>query len=85
MTQKRVYFIDGKFKRNAVSNIEDRGLFFADSIYEVIRAINNVPLFLNDHLERMYNGLEELKIEAPYSKGRTHWHYLKITTETSRR
>ncbi|MGB9824554.1 MAG: aminotransferase class IV [Candidatus Hydrothermia bacterium] len=68
MTQKRVYFIDGKFKRNAVSNIEDRGLFFADSIYEVIRAINNVPLFLNDHLERMYNGLKELKIEAPYSK-----------------
>lgn len=65
---KRVYFIDGKFKRNPLSNIEDRGFFFADSIYEVIRAINNIPLFLNDHIERMYQGLKELKIEAPYSK-----------------
>ncbi len=59
---KTVYFIDGKFKRKPLSSIEDRGFFFADSIYEVIRGRYDKPLFLEEHLERLYRGLSEVKI-----------------------
>ncbi|MEO0242455.1 MAG: aminotransferase class IV [candidate division WOR-3 bacterium] len=68
MQTKRVYFIDGKFKNTPISNIEDRGLFFADSIYEVIRALHGIPIFLEEHLERLFFGLRELKIQSPYTK-----------------
>lgn len=67
MPTKRVYFIDGKFKNTALSNLEDRGFFFADSVYEVIRAPHGSPLFLREHLDRLYFGLKELKIPSPYT------------------
>jgi len=68
MAGKRIYYIDGKFKRTPQASIEDRGFFFADSVYEVIRAINLVPLFLEDHLDRLFYGLNALKINPPYSR-----------------
>jgi D-alanine transaminase len=60
---KRIYFIDGKFRRNPLSTIEDRGFFFADSVYEVIRARNGKPFFLEEHLTRLEKGLKEIKID----------------------
>jgi len=66
---KRIYFIDGKFRRNPLSTIEDRGFFFADSIYEVIRARNGKPFFLEEHLTRLEKGLKEIKIDLKLDSG----------------
>jgi len=65
---KRVYFLDGKFKKKPLSNIEDRGFFFSDSVYEVIRARNEKPFFLDEHLSRLERGLKELKINYQFDR-----------------
>lgn len=65
---KRVYFIDGSFKRKPLASIEDRGFFFADSVYEVIRARNGIPFFLEEHITRLQHGLNELQIKMPISE-----------------
>ncbi len=62
---KAIYFIDGKFTEDAKIPVDDRGLYFADSVYEVIRAKNKKPYFLDEHIERLKKGLLELKIKIP--------------------
>ncbi len=62
---KAVYFIDGKFTEDAKIPVDDRGLYFADSVYEVIRAKNKRPYFLEEHIERLKRGLLELGIKIP--------------------
>ncbi|MGB4238706.1 MAG: aminotransferase class IV [Candidatus Hydrothermia bacterium] len=62
---KRIYFIDGAFREKPISSVEDRGMFFADSIYEVVRAKNGEPLFLKEHLKRLEHGLREIRITPP--------------------
>ncbi|MEG2353541.1 MAG: aminotransferase class IV [Clostridium sp.] len=37
-------------------------------VYEVIRIIDTKPLFLNGHLERLYNSISTLNINVPFSK-----------------
>jgi D-alanine transaminase len=44
--------------------IEDRGLQFAESIYEVFPVIGGTPRLVAEHLERMRGGAEVIGIEA---------------------
>ena len=60
-----VYFIDGEFTTCAKIPVDDRGFYFADSVYEVIRAKNKKPYFLKEHIKRLKRGLRELKIIEP--------------------
>lgn len=38
------------------------------SIYEVIRIIDGIPLFYEDHMQRMYNSCKRLNCDFPYDK-----------------
>ena len=38
-------------------------------LYEVLRVIDGIPLFLEDHLERLYNSVNLLRIENAPNKG----------------
>lgn len=49
-----------------VLGVEDRGLQFADSIYEVTRFVNRRPSFNLRHFRRMQRALAELSIPSPW-------------------
>ena len=54
--------------KNAKIHIEDRGLQFADSVYEVIAVLNNNLIDLNFHLKRLRYSLNELNIKHNFTK-----------------
>ena len=58
-------YINNKFInfRNAKIHIEDRGLQFADSVYEVIAVLNDKLIDLDFHLKRLKYSLKELDIK----------------------
>ncbi len=62
-----VYYVNDNFVEKPVVSLEDRGFFFADSVYEVIRAKDTRTYFFDEHLERLRRGLSEIKISLPYT------------------
>ena len=54
--------------KNAKIHIEDRGLQFADSVYEVIAVLNGNLIDLDFHLKRLKYSLRELEIKFTINK-----------------
>ena len=48
--------------------VMDRGFLYGDSVYEVFRTHEGVPLFLNDHFDRLENSAR--LIDMNISQGR---------------
>ena len=67
----RVAYVDGRYMRHgdAGVHVEDRGLQFADSVYEVIAVSNTKLVDATPHLERLERSLGEIGIKI--SMGRT--------------
>ncbi len=63
-------FINNKLVnfKSAKIHIEDRGLQFADSVYEVIAVLNNNLIDLDFHLKRLQYSLRELEIKFTINK-----------------
>ena len=63
-------FINNKFEnfKSAKIHIEDRGLQFADSVYEVIAVLDNNLIDLDFHLKRLKYSLSELEIKFKINK-----------------
>ena len=63
-------FINNKFVnfKSAKIHIEDRGLQFADSVYEVIAVLDNNLIDLDFHLKRLKYSLGELEIKFKINK-----------------
>jgi len=63
-------YINNKFInfRNAKIHIEDRGLQFADSVYEVIAVLNGNLIDLDFHLKRLKYSLKELNIKYKFNQ-----------------
>lgn len=63
----RFSYVNGRYipHREARVHIEDRGLQFADSIYEVIACIDGLLADERGHLDRMQRSLKELKMPMP--------------------
>ncbi len=63
-------YINNKFVnfKLAKIHIEDRGLQFADSVYEVIAVLDNNLIDLDFHLKRLKYSLRELKIKFTINK-----------------
>jgi D-alanine transaminase len=60
-----IVYLNGKFigKDQAFISPEDRGYYFADGVYEVIKYYKGNPFCMSDHLERLQNSLAEVRIE----------------------
>jgi len=60
-------FINGEYLdlADAKISIFDRGLLFGDSIYEVLPVYNGQAFFIDRHLDRLNNNLNQTKIENP--------------------
>ena len=63
-------YINNKFVnfKSAKVHIEDRGLQFADSVYEVIAVLDNNLIDLDFHLKRLKYSLRELEIKFTINK-----------------
>ncbi len=59
-------YLNGEFGplNEAKISINDRGLLFGDSIYEVVCAYGEKPFLLSEHLTRLQVGLSALEISA---------------------
>ena len=65
-----IAYVSGEFVKlkKAKISIQDRGFQFGDSIYEVIKLYNNKLFKLDDHINRLFNSAEQIRLELPYSK-----------------
>ena len=63
----RIAYVNGAYTplREAAVSIEDRGLLFADSVYEVWSVFDGQLADLDGHLNRLERSLRELQIAMP--------------------
>lgn len=61
-----VVYLNGRYlpREEAKISPEDRGFLFADAIYEVVRFFRGRPYRLEEHLNRMRDGLRATRIEG---------------------
>jgi D-alanine transaminase len=62
-------FYNGDFIESTeeIVSLEDRGYLFGDGVYEVVRVYNGKPFMLEEHLLRLKNSAEALRIPMPYT------------------
>ena len=63
-------YVNGKFveKQDAKISVFDHGLLYGDGAFEGIRAYNSVVFKLKEHVDRLYETIHTLMIEAPLTK-----------------
>ena len=66
-----VYFMDGQFmEREAVTiSVEDRGYYFGDGVYEVIKVYEGELYTAKEHIERLFQSAMKVKMTIPYTEG----------------
>ncbi|HNX91611.1 MAG TPA: branched-chain-amino-acid transaminase [Candidatus Omnitrophota bacterium] len=65
----KIYF-NGEFveQENAKVSVFDHGLLYGDGVFEGIRSYNRRVFRLQDHMDRLYNGAKETRLEIPLTK-----------------
>ena len=65
-----IIYINGELfhRKEAKISVFDSGFLLGDGVWEGIRLYNGKLCFIDEHLERLYFGAEELKIEIGKSK-----------------
>lgn len=65
-------YVNGRINliEDAVVSINDRGLLFADSVYEALRIYGGKPFKLEGHLRRLANSLEGIRLGYAYEPER---------------
>lgn len=66
----RISYLNGEFlpHEQCFVHIEDRGFQFADGVYEVTLFKNGKLIDGDDHLERLFRSLREIKIEHNFTR-----------------
>lgn len=64
----QIAFLNGEFVElsNAKISVLDRGFIFGDGVYEVIPVYSKRLFRLDEHLERLQNSLDAVRITNPY-------------------
>ncbi len=65
-----LYFIDGQFtKQDEVKiSIDDRGYYFGDGVYEVIKVYDGELFTADEHIERLFASAEKIQLTIPYDR-----------------
>ncbi len=70
------FLINNKTYKTEYFDIEELKKGF--SIYEVVKIINNIPLFFEDHLERLHKSAELRQVKIPFSDSEIKMQVLKL-------
>lgn len=64
-----IYYIDGKFvnREEVQISIDDRGYYFGDGVYEVVKVYEGELFTGREHYERLLESAKKVKIEMPYT------------------
>ena len=62
--------VDGRIVATADARVPvmDRGFLYGDSVYEVFRTYNGVPLFFDEHWRRLQNSAGLIHMDIAFSK-----------------
>jgi D-alanine transaminase len=60
----------------------DRGFLYADSVYEVIPVYSRFPFRLEEHLRRLENSLDGIRLQNPHSTAEWRLKILQLIAET---
>jgi len=65
-----VYFIDGQFTEREGLNIsiDDRGYYFGDGVYEVIKVYDGELYTAEEHINRLFQSATKIKLAVPYAE-----------------
>lgn len=65
-----VYFVNGKFmeKEQVAISIEDRGYYFGDGVYEVIKVYDGELYTSEEHIARLFESAAKIKLAIPYTE-----------------
>lgn len=65
-----LYFMNDKFtKQDEVKvSIDDRGYYFGDGVYEVIKVYNGELFTADEHINRLFVSAEKIQLTIPYDK-----------------
>ncbi len=63
-------YLDGKFveKEDAKVSIFDHGVLYGDGVFEGIRSYNRIVFRLKEHMDRLYESAESIRLTIPLSK-----------------
>lgn len=63
-------YINGQFvqQQEAVIPVSDLGLQRGYGVFDFLRVKGNTPLFLDQHIDRLFRSLEKMRLVLPYSK-----------------
>ena len=66
----RVVFMNGNFvpESEAKVSIYDSSLMFGDMVFEMTRSFNGVQFKLQEHIDRLFDGIKILRIPFEYTK-----------------
>jgi D-alanine transaminase len=79
----RIAYVNGRYQplSQATIHVEDRGLQFADGVYEVLYRHEGRLIDCDLHLDRLARSLRELQMKAPLGRGAL----LAVVAEVARR
>ena len=65
-----VYFIDGQFteREGLAISIDDRGYYFGDGVYEVIKVYGGELYTAEEHIDRLFQSATKIKMTIPYAE-----------------
>ncbi|MBB4824305.1 D-alanine transaminase [Sporosarcina luteola] len=65
-----IYFVDGQFtdQEGIKISIDDRGYYFGDGVYEVVKVYNGELYTAEEHFNRLVESAGKVKMALPYSK-----------------
>ena len=64
--------INGKLysRNNAKISVFDSGFLLGDGVWEGIRLHNNQLVFIEDHLDRLFESAKGISLDIPFSKNK---------------
>jgi aminodeoxychorismate lyase len=64
-----IVFLNGRFlpESDAVISVFDRGFLYGDGLFETLRVVNGKPFRWREHIRRLQNGAEFLRIRSPFA------------------
>lgn len=64
-----IYYIDGEFvnREDVQISIDDRGYYFGDGVYEVVKVYDGELFTGKEHYERLLESAKKIKLQLPYT------------------